>query len=83
MPCWELFDGQPEDYRRATLGRSRVRIGIEAASSFGWERYLGSEGAFIGMHSFGASGPYMDVYKRFGITPEAAAEKALAALNAR
>jgi transketolase len=81
MPCWDLFEEQPETYRRQTLGETDVRIGIEAASSFGWERYLGAKGEFVGMHSFGASGPYKDVYRKFHITPEAAAEKARAALK--
>ncbi len=56
-------------------------MGIEAASPFGWDRYIGSKGEFLGMHSFGASGPYKDVYNKFGITPEAAAEKARQALK--
>jgi transketolase len=81
MPCWDLFEEQPETYRRQILGETEVRIGIEAASPFGWERYLGTKGRFIGMHSFGASGPYKDVYRKFQITPEAAAEKAKAALK--
>jgi transketolase len=81
MPCWELFEEQPETYRRDVLGETGVRIGIEAASPFGWERYLGERGEFVGMHSFGASGPYKDVYKKFHITPEFVAEKARAALK--
>jgi len=81
MPCWELFDEQPENYREKVLGPGTVNVGIEAASSFGWERYIGPKGQFLGMHSFGASGPYKDVYKHFQITPEAAAEKARLALK--
>jgi transketolase len=77
MPCWALFEEQPEDYRRKTLGPGTVKVAIEAGVREGWDRYIGSElladgGAFVGMHSFGASGPYKDVYKKFGITADAA-----------
>ncbi|HEY5238442.1 MAG TPA: transketolase [Rhizomicrobium sp.] len=82
MPCWELFEEQTETYREATLGPGTVRIAIEAAARLGWDRYIGAKGAFIGMHTFGASAPYKDVYKHFGITPEAAADAARAALKA-
>ena len=82
MPCWELFEEQTETYREATLGPGTVRIAIEAAARLGWDRYIGAKGAFIGMHTFGASAPYKDVYKYFGITPEAAAEAAHATLKA-
>ncbi len=76
MPCWALFEEQTEEYRRKTLGPGTVKVAIEAGAREGWDRYIGSElleqgGAFIGMHSFGASGPYKDVYKKFGITAEA------------
>ncbi|HEY1631461.1 MAG TPA: transketolase [Rhizomicrobium sp.] len=76
MPCWELFEQQDETYRDAILGRGTVRVGLEAAVRLGWDRYIGENGAFVGMHSFGASAPYKDVYKHFGITAEAAAEAA-------
>jgi transketolase len=77
MPSWTLFEEQPEDYRRKTLGPGTVKVAIEAACREGWDRYIGSEllgnaGTFIGMHSFGASGPYKDVYAKFGITADAA-----------
>ena len=78
MPCWELFEEQKEEYRNAVLGLGTVKIAIEAACGMGWERYTGPDGAFIGMRGFGASAPYKDLYKHFGITPEAAAEAALA-----
>ena len=70
LPCWELFSQQDEAYRAVVLG-GVPRIGIEAAGGFGWERWLGSDGVFIGMTGFGASAPYEDLYKHFGITPEA------------
>jgi len=77
MPCWALFEEQSEEYRRKILGPGTVKVAIEAGAREGWDRYIGSElleqgGAFIGMHSFGASGPYKDVYKKFGITADAA-----------
>jgi transketolase len=67
LPCWKLFEEQPESYRREVLGDG-LRIGIEAAAGFGWERYLGSDGVFIGMTGFGASAPAGELYKHFGIT---------------
>jgi transketolase len=77
MPCWRLFEEQSEDYRKKTLGPGTVKIAIEAGVREGWDRYIGSElledgGAFIGMNSFGASGPYKDVYAKFGISADAA-----------
>jgi transketolase len=77
MPCWKLFEEQNEDYRKKTLGPGTVKIAIEAGIREGWDRYIGSEllgdsGAFIGMNSFGASGPYKDVYAKFGISADAA-----------
>ncbi|HLJ05323.1 MAG TPA: transketolase [Acetobacteraceae bacterium] len=72
LPCWELFEVQDEAYRMQVLGGA-PRFGIEAASGFGWERWLGSDGVFIGMTDFGASAPYEVLYKHFGITPEAIA----------
>jgi transketolase len=81
MPCWELFDEQPEEYRSSVLGSGTVRVAIEAAGSMGWERYVGPEGGFVGMHGYGASAPYKDLYKHFGITAEAAAEAALSRLK--
>ena len=83
MPCWELFEEQTAAYREATLGPGTVKIAIEAASGFGWERYTGAGGRFIGMHSFGASAPAKDLYKHFGITAEAAADAARSALPAK
>jgi transketolase len=76
MPSFELFDAQPEDYRRATMGPGTVRVAVEAAVQQGWDKYTGKKGAFVGMKSFGASGPYQALYKHFGITPEAVAKAA-------
>ena len=72
LPCWELFDQQDAGYRADVLGTA-PRVGIEAAVSFGWDRWLGPDGIFIGMHGFGASAPFEQLYKEFGITPDAIA----------
>ncbi|HXC56015.1 MAG TPA: transketolase [Rhizomicrobium sp.] len=81
MPCWSLFDEQSADYRVGVLGPGTVQVAVEAGVRQGWGRYTGVHGRFVGMHGFGASGPYKDVYKHFGITPEAAADAARAALK--
>jgi transketolase len=70
LPCWELFALQDEAYRAQVLGGA-PRVGVEAATGFGWEQWLGPEGTFIGMTGFGASASYEDLYGHFGITPEA------------
>jgi transketolase len=67
MPCWELFADQPVAYREAVLG-SAPRVAVEAAIGFGWERWLGERGAFVGMRGFGASAPAARLYQHFGIT---------------
>jgi transketolase len=77
MPSWELFAAQDASYRAQVLGPDgTVRVACEAAESFGWERWLGTRGTFIGMKGFGASGKAADLYKHFGITAEAIAEAA-------
>ena len=82
MPCWELFDAQPQSYRDAVLPPSvRARVSIEAASPFGWERYVGLEGAIIGVNHFGASAPGPIVMREFGFTPEHIVETAKAVLK--
>ena len=73
MPCTELFDAQPIDYQEQVLGKA-PRIAVEAASKFGWEKYVGLEGDIIGMDGFGASGPAVELYKYFGITVEEVAD---------
>jgi transketolase len=72
LPCWKLFEMQDEAYRAGVLG-TVLRVGVEAAGGFGWERWLGPDGIFIGMTGFGASAPFEDLYKYFGITPDAVA----------
>ncbi|WP_083900985.1 transketolase [Azospirillum sp. B4] len=78
MPCWELFERQSAANRAIVLGTA-PRIGVEAAVRFGWDRWLGDQGAFIGMGGFGASAPAADLYRHFGITVDAI----MAAVRAR
>ena len=79
MPSWELFAAQDEGYRRHVLGPDgTARVACEAAVEFGWERWLGSNGAFVGMKGFGASGKADEVYRHFGITADAIASAARA-----
>ncbi len=77
MPSWELFDAQPEAYRKATLGDA-PRIAVEAAGKFGWTRYVASEDDVIGMTGFGASAPIDRLYQEFGITTDAIVARAKA-----
>jgi transketolase len=74
-----LFERQPAAYREQVLGAGTVVVAVEAATGFGWERWLGREGGFVGMKSFGASAPGADLFKHFGITPDAV----VAAVKAR
>ncbi len=71
MPCRLLFEEQDLAYKRAVMGDTHARVAVEAAVELGWERYLGFEGRFVGMHGFGESGKIADVYKRFDITTDA------------
>jgi transketolase len=75
MPCWELFAAQPVGYRNMVLGAA-PRIAVEAAVEFGWERWLGDGGVFVGMKGFGASAPAPKLYEHFGITAAKVAEVA-------
>jgi transketolase len=86
MPCWRLFEEQDAVYRANVLDPSTIKVAIEAASSFGWERYIGGSGlngsgGFVGIDHFGASASYKDLFTAFGITAERAAETALALLK--
>ena len=82
MPCWECFDAQDAAYREQVLGKDTLRVGIEAAVAFGWDRYLANDGIFIGMSGFGASAPAAQLYEKFGITAAAVVESAKARLDA-
>jgi transketolase len=81
MPCRYLFDRQPHEYRQSILGNGAIRIAIEAGVRDSWERYLGDDGYFIGMESFGASGKAEDVFAAFGITVTEVVEMAWRALS--
>jgi transketolase len=75
LPCWELFDEQPDEYRDEVLPPSvTARVSIEAGVTFGWERYVGPGGASIGVDRFGASAPYERIYEELGLTPQAVAD---------
>ncbi|MGO4437410.1 transketolase [Rhizobium sp. RAF56] len=80
VPCTELFFDQPDAYRKDVIGNSPVKIAVEAAVREGWDAFIGPEGAFVGMKSFGASGPAKDVFKHFGITADAVVAAAEAKL---
>jgi transketolase len=76
VPCFELFEQQSDDYRKAVIGNAPVKVAIEAGIRQGWDAIIGSDGIFIGMTGFGASAPAPELYKHFGITAEAAANAA-------
>lgn len=79
MPSWELFARQPQDYRDSVLPPEiTARVAVEAGVTFGWEKWVGPQGAVIGVDRFGASAPYQTIYEQFGLTPTAIAERALA-----
>jgi transketolase len=81
MPCWSLFDAQDEAYRAGLLPADTLRVSIEAGTTLGWERYVGSNGLTIGLDRFGASAPAEDLFQRFGFTAEAIVPRILAALK--
>jgi transketolase len=83
VPCFELFLAQSDEARRAVIGDAPVKVGVEAAVRMGWDAIIGSDGAFVGMSTFGASAPYKELYKHFGITAEKVAEAALSRLGKR
>jgi transketolase len=71
MPSWELFEQQDQAYRNSVLPPDvTARVSVEAGSVIGWDRYVGMNGAKIGMHTFGSSAPIKDLLKKFGFTPE-------------
>jgi transketolase len=77
LPSWELFENQPDAYRESVLPAVvTARVGVEAGVKFGWERYIGTRGAFVGMRSYGASAPVEDVFKGFSITAGAVVDAA-------
>jgi transketolase len=81
VPCFELLRAQPTTTRTRIIGSAPVKIGVEAAVRQGWDEIIGSDGGFVGMTGFGASGPYKELYAHFGITAQAIADAALARLG--
>ena len=77
LPCWAAFDRLPRTQRDEILKPGSLRVAIEAAVGFGWEKYLGESGIFVGMHGFGTSAPAPDAYAHFGITAEKVVEQVL------
>ena len=77
LPSWELFDAQSKEYRDGVLPPDiRARVSIEAATTIGWERYVGLDGVAIGLDHFGASAPYEILYEKFGLTPQRVVDEA-------
>ena len=83
MPCWELFDRQPKDYRERVIPAVRARVAVEQGSTFGWDRYVDDGGTVVGMHTFGASAPLKQLLTKFGFTPDRVAEAARECLAAQ
>src|SRR6202045_3852930 len=81
VPCFELFLAAPAAKRAAVVGQARVNVAVEAGIRQGWDAIIGSDGIFVGMTGFGASGPYKELYQHFGLTPEKVAQAALARLE--
>lgn len=84
LPSWELFQAQPADYRAAVLPPDLPKVSVEAAATFGWERWVGNDpqrGAIIGIDRFGASAPYQRIYKELGLTVERVVSVAKQLLN--
>jgi transketolase len=81
VPSFELLEAADAATRRAVIGDAKVNVAIEAGVRQGWDAIIGSDGMFVGMHGFGASGPYKDLYRHFGIAPEKVAEAALSRLG--
>jgi transketolase len=81
VPCFELFEAQSDDYQKSIIGNAPVKIAVEAAIKQGWERFIGSDGTFIGMNGFGASAPAAQLFEHFGITADAIVEAATTKLE--
>ncbi|MEA2877179.1 MAG: transketolase [Hyphomicrobiales bacterium] len=81
VPSFELFAASDAAARRTLIGDAAVNVAVEAGVRQGWDAIIGSDGVFVGMNGFGASGPYKDLYRHFGMTPEKVAEAALSKLG--
>jgi len=82
VPCFELFEEQSDEYKAELLGDSPVKIAVEAGIRMGWDRFIGTDGVFVGMDGFGASGPYQQLYEHFGLTEQHVASAATERLEA-
>ena len=80
LPCWEIFEKQSEEYKLNVLGE-KLKIGVEAGSELGWHKYIGSNGIFIGMKTFGASAPANHLFEHFGLSSDKIREKILGKIN--
>ena len=84
LPSWELFDAQAPEYRDQVLPSDiRARVSIEAGTPLGWERYVGLDGAVVGLARFGASAPAKLIYEQLGLTAEHMTREALGLLKGR
>jgi transketolase len=81
VPCLDRFLAQPAELRQSVIGDAPVKVAVEAGIRQGWDAVIGIDGPFVGMSSFGASAPYQELFRHFGITPEKVAEAALAKLG--
>ena len=70
MPCQELFDKQSQEYKEKVIEKNSIKISIEAANIFGWEKYVGPDGISLGIKSFGKSAPYKKIYEHFNLTSD-------------
>ena len=80
LPCWEIFEKQSEEYKLNVLGE-KLKVGIEAGSELGWHKYIGSNGIFIGMKTFGASAPANHLFNHFGLSSDKIRDKILSKIN--
>jgi transketolase len=82
LPCWELFEAQDADYRESVLPAAvRARVAVEAGVSLGWERWVGDEGAMVGLDHFGASAPAGTIFEKFGFSIDRVAAVARGVLD--
>ena len=80
LPCWEIFEKQSKEYKLNVLGE-KLKVGVEAGSELGWHKYIGSNGIFIGMKTFGASAPAKHLFEHFGLSSDKIREKILGKIN--
>ena len=74
MPSWRLFAAQPAEYRRQVLHEGAFTVSVEAGGTMGWHRWVGETGTSIGIDRFGASAPFQEIFRRYGVTTEAVCE---------